>query len=59
MNFDKHKMAGIKVMNILEESAATIEKMVHKAIIEVEDQDQVILDIKITSDNIFLILGNK
>ncbi len=59
MNFDKHKMAGIKVMNVLEESAAAIEKMVHKAIIEVEDQDQVILDIKITSDNIFLILGNK
>ena len=59
MNFDKHKMAGIKVMNVREESAAAIEKMVDKAIIEVEDQDQVILDIKITSDNIFLILGNK
>lgn len=59
MNFDKRKMAGIKVMNVLEESAAAIEKMVHKALIEVEDQDQVILDVKITSDNIFLILGDK
>ncbi len=59
MNFDKNKMAGVKVMNILEESASAIEKMVSKAIIEVEDQNQVILDIKITSDNIFLILGNK
>ena len=59
MNFEKNKMAGIKVMNILEENASAIEKMVSKAIIEVEDQNQVILDIKITSDNIFLILGNK
>ncbi len=59
MNFDKNKMAGVKVMNILEENASAIEKMVSKAIIEVEDQNQVILDIKITSDNIFLILGDK
>ena len=59
MNFEKNKMAGVKVMNILEENASAIEKMVSKAIIEVEDQNQVILDIKITSDNIFLILGNK
>ena len=59
MSFDKRKMAGIKVMNILEESAGAIEKMVHKAIAEVESQNQVILDIRITDDNIFLILGQK
>ena len=59
MSFDEKKMAGIKVMNIMEEDASAIEKMVNKAIIEVENQNQVILDIKITDDNIFLILGNK
>lgn len=59
MSFDEKKMAGIKVMNIMEEDASAIEKMVNKAIIEVENQNQIILDIKITDDNIFLILGNK
>ena len=59
MNFEENQMAGIKVMNIMEESADAIEKMVNKAIIEVEEQNQIILDIKITDDNIFLILGDK
>ena len=59
MIFDKKKMAGIKVMNILEESAEAIEKMVSKAITQVEDKNQIILDIRITDDNIFLILGDK
>ncbi|MGV7222586.1 MAG: hypothetical protein ACQ9MH_13760 [Nitrospinales bacterium] len=52
-------MTGIKVMNIMEESAEAIEKMVNKAILEVSDKNKVILDIKITDDNIFLILGDE
>ena len=59
MIFNEQKMTGIKVMNIMEESADAIEKMVNKAILEVADKNKVILDIKITDDNLFLILGDK
>jgi len=59
MIFNEQKMTGIKVMNIMEESADAIEKMVTKAIQEVADKNKVILDIKITDDNLFLILGDK
>ena len=59
MLIDDQKMTGIKVMNIMEESAGAIEKMVNKAIQEVADNNKVIIDIKITDDNIFLILGDK
>jgi hypothetical protein len=59
MIFNEQKMTGIKVMNIMEESAGAIEKMVNKAIQEVAENNKVILDIKITDDNIFLILGDK
>ena len=59
MIFNEQKMTGIKVMNIMEESAEAIEKMVNKAILEVSDKNKVILDIKITDDNIFLILGDE
>ena len=59
MIIDNQKMTGIKVMNIMEESAGAIEKMVNKAIQEVADNNKVIIDIKITDDNIFLILGDK
>ena len=59
MLIDDQKMTGIKVMNIMEESAGAIEKMVNKAIQEVADKNKVIIDIKITDDIIFLILGDK
>ena len=59
MVFDGQKMTGIKVMNIMEESADAIEKMVNKAILEVAENNKVILDIRITDDNLFLILGDK
>ncbi len=59
MDHEKNKMPGVKVMNILEESASAIEKMVNKAIIEVEEQNQIILDVKVTDDNVILVLGDK
>ncbi len=53
------KVLGVKVINILEENAEAIEKMVNEAIHEINRQGNEILDIQITGDNIFLILGGK
>ncbi|MBI5428452.1 MAG: hypothetical protein HZA02_09285 [Nitrospinae bacterium] len=53
------KVLGVKVINILEENANAIEKMVNEAIHEINRQGNEILDIQITGDNIFLILGGK
>ncbi|MCF8720672.1 hypothetical protein [Nitrospina gracilis] len=50
------KITGVKVINISEESAEAIEKMVDKAIREVRSKGLEILDIQTTGDNLFLIL---
>ena len=46
----------VKVINITLESAATIEKMVNKAISDLNKQKIKILDLQITEDNIVLVL---
>jgi hypothetical protein len=43
----------------MEEGAAAIEKMVNKAIQEINQQQIKIIDIKVTGDNLVLILGDK
>ncbi|CAI2718365.1 hypothetical protein [Nitrospina watsonii] len=50
------KITGVKVINISEESADAIEKMVDKAIKEVRGKGLEIVDIQTTGDNLFLIL---
>ncbi|WP_244875025.1 hypothetical protein [Nitrospina gracilis] len=50
------KITGVKVINISEESAEAIEKMVDKAIKEVRGKGLEIVDIQTTGDNLFLIL---
>ncbi|PIQ97794.1 MAG: hypothetical protein COV67_02195 [Nitrospinae bacterium CG11_big_fil_rev_8_21_14_0_20_56_8] len=53
------KITRIKVIDIMEESAEAIEKMVNGAIDQIHGLDVKILDIQVTDNNIFLILGEK
>jgi len=59
MRFEGYKIYGIKVVNIMEENAEAIEKMVNKAIDEVYRQKLKILDIQTTGDNLILVVGEK
>ena len=57
MNLTGKKILGVKVLNIIEEDAQAIEKMVNEAIKKIDIEGKQILDMQITEDNIFLILG--
>ena len=59
MGYEGNKVNGVKVVNILEESAEAIEKMVNTVIKDIYSKDQIILDIQTTGDNIIIILGHK
>ncbi len=59
MSLNGRKVSGVKVVNIMEESAEATEKMVNKAIDEINGQGIEILDIQTTGDNLILILGDK
>ena len=59
MELKDHIIAGIKVINIIEENATAIEKMVNKAIADIHMQKIKILDMQTTGDNIILVLGEK
>jgi len=52
-------ISGIKVINIVEENAATIEKMANKMIADLHINKIKILDLQITGDNLILVLGEK
>ena len=47
---------SIKIVNITLENASAIEKMVNKAISDLNKQKIKILDLRITEDNIVLVL---
>ncbi len=59
MKFEGYKISGVKVVNIMEENAEAIEKMVNQSIGEVYRQKLKILDIQTTGDNMILVLGEK
>jgi hypothetical protein len=59
MGLESHKVSGVKVLNIAEENGEAIEKMVNKAIAEINEQKIQILEIQTTGDNLILILGEK
>ncbi len=59
MDLEGHTISGIKVLNILEENAFAIEKMVNKTIEDIHQQKIKILDILVTGDNLILVLGEK
>jgi hypothetical protein len=59
MGLEAHKVSGVKVLNIAEENGEAIEKMVNRAIAEINEQKIQILEIQTTGDNLILILGEK
>ena len=54
-----HIISGVKVINIVEENAASIEKMANKMITDLHKENIKILDLQITGDNLILVLGEK
>ena len=52
-------ISGVKVINIVEENAAPIEKMANKMIADLHIKKIIILDLQITGDNLILVLGEK
>ena len=59
MEMKGHIISGVKVINIVEENAATIEKMANKMIADLHLKKIKILDLQITGDNLILVLGEK
>ena len=59
MEMKGHIISGVKVINIVEENAATIEKMANKMIADLHMKKIKILDLQITGDNLILVLGEK
>ena len=59
MEMKGHIISGIKVINIVEENAARIEKMANKMILDINKKNIKILDLQITGDNLILVLGEK
>ena len=52
-------ISGIKVVNIFEENAASIEKMTNQMITDLHTKGKKILDLQVTGDNLILVLGEK
>jgi len=59
MEMKGHIISGVKVINIVEENAASIEKMANKMITDLHIKKIKILDLQITGDNLILVLGEK
>jgi hypothetical protein len=59
MEMKGHIISGVKVINIVEENAASIEKMANKMIADLHIKKIKILDLQITGDNLILVLGEK
>jgi len=59
MEMEGHVISGVKVINIVEENAASIEKMANKMITDLHNKNIKILDLQITGDNLILVLGEK
>ena len=59
MEMKGHVISGVKVINIVEENAVTIEKMANKMIADLHIKKIKILDLQITGDNLILVLGEK
>ena len=59
MSMDGEKITGVKVLNINEESAEAIEKMVDKALQEIRGKGLEVMDIQTSSDYLIMVLGKK
>jgi len=59
MDMQGHVISSIKVINIFEESAASIEKMANNMIADIYKKNKKIIDLQITGDNLVFIIGKK
>ena len=59
MEMKGHIISGVKVINIVEENDASIEKMANKMIADLHKKKIKILDLQVTVDNLILVLGEK
>ena len=59
MEKQDHDISSIKVINIFEENAASIEKMANNMITDIHKKKEKILDLQITGDNLVFIIGKK
>ena len=59
MEMQDHDISSIKVINIFEENAASIEKMANNMITDIRKKKEKILDLQITGDNLVFIIGKK
>ena len=57
-NLDQ-KITGIRVLDIAEEGAKAIETMVNNMVKEINQQDTPIIDVRVTDNHCFLLLGEK
>ena len=59
MEMKGYIISGVKVINIVEENDASIEKMANKMIADLHNKNIKILDLQITGDSLILVLGEK
>jgi hypothetical protein len=57
-NLDQ-KITGVRVLDIAEEGAKAIEAMFNKMVEEIDQQDFPIIDVRVTDNHCFLLLGEK
>jgi hypothetical protein len=57
-NLDQ-KIIGVRVLDIAEEGAKAIETMVNNMVKEINQQDTPIIDVRVTDNHCFLLLGEK
>ncbi|MEK9630153.1 MAG: hypothetical protein VW455_14170 [Nitrospinota bacterium] len=59
MKNSDQKLTGIRVLDIAEEGAKTIETMFNKVVEELNLQKTPIIDVRVTDNHCFLLLGEK
>ncbi len=59
MRNSDQKITGIRVLDIAEEGAKAIEAMFNKVIEEINLQETSIIDVRVTDNHCFLLLGDK
>lgn len=59
MKNPEQKVTGIRVLDISEEGAKAIEAMFNKVVEEINQQDTPIIDVRVTDNHCFLLLGDK
>ncbi len=59
MKNSDQKVTGIRVLDISEEGAKAIEAMFNKVVKEINQQDTPIIDVRVTDNHCFLLLGEK